>query len=137
MAIEYLCKACRGVLNVKTSIILAALKNNSNKKGLVYVNPELGNYTVTTHSSFRMEEGEEYLIKCPICHAHLNSLKYDHLVRIIMIDDNSKEYDIYFSDIVEEKCTYKLSGSSVEKMGPDAVKYDKYFDVPEEDRKYL
>ncbi|MBS1231472.1 MAG: hypothetical protein H6R35_310, partial [Bacteroidetes bacterium] len=24
-----------------------------------------------------------------------------------------------------------------EKIGPDAVKYDKYFDVPEEDRKYL
>jgi hypothetical protein len=137
MAIEYLCKACRGVLNVKTSIILAALKNNSNKKGLVYVNTELVNYKVTTHSSFRMEEGEEYLIKCPICHAHLNSLKYDHLVRIIMIDESGKEFDIYFSDIVGEKCTYKISGSSVEKIGPDAVKYDKYFDVPEEDRKYL
>jgi hypothetical protein len=137
MATEYLCKACRGVLNVKNSIILAALKNNSNKKGLFLLNPELGNYTVTTHSTFKMEEGEEYLIKCPICHAHLNSLKYDHLVRIIMVDDNGKEYDIYFSDIVGEKCTYKLSGTSVEKLGPDSVKYDKYFDVPEEDRKYL
>jgi hypothetical protein len=122
MATQYLCKACRGVLNVKTSIILAALKNNSSKKGLFLL---------------KMEEGEEYLIKCPICHAHLNSLKYDHLVRIIMVDDNGKEFDIYFSDIVGEKCTYKLSGSSVEKIGPDAVKYDKYFDVPEEDRKYL
>jgi hypothetical protein len=136
MATEYLCKACRGVLNVKTSIILSAMKANSPKKGLFLLNPDLGNYTVTTHSTFRMEEGEEYLIKCPICHAHLNSLKYDHLVRIIMVDDG-KEFDIYFSDIVGEKCTYKLSGSSVEALGPDAVKYDKYFDVPEEDRKYL
>lgn len=137
MATEYLCKACRGVLNVKTSIVLAASVLNSSKKGLVYLNPELGNYSVTTHPSFTMEEGEEYLVNCPICHAHLNSLKYDHLVRIIMIDDEGKEYDIYFSDIVGEKCTYKISGSSVEKIGPDSVKYDKYFDVPEEDRKYL
>jgi len=137
MATEYLCKACRGVLNVKTSIILSAMKANSSKKGLFLLNPDLGNYTVTTHASFRMNEGEEYLIKCPICHAHLNSLKYDHLVRIIMVEDDRKEYDIYFSDIVGEKCTYKLSGTSVEALGPDAVKYDKYFDVPEEDRKYL
>lgn len=137
MATEYLCKACRGVLNVKTSIVLAASVINSSKKGLVYLNPELGNYSVTTHPSFTMEEGEEYLVNCPICHAHLNSLKYDHLVRIIMIDDEGREYDIYFSDIVGEKCTYKISGSSVEKIGPDSVKYDKYFDVPEEDRKYL
>jgi len=137
MAIQYLCKACRGNLNVKTSIILSATKINSAKKGLIYVNPELGNYTVTTHPSFIMQEGEEYLINCPICHAHLNSLRYDHLVRIIMIDENGEEFDIYFSDIVGEKCTYKISGTSVEKIGPDAVKYDKYFDIPEEDRKYL
>jgi hypothetical protein len=134
---QYLCKACRGVLNVKTSIILAATKLNSSKKGLLYLNPELGNYTVTTHPTFKIEEGEEFLINCPICHAHLNSLKYDHLVRIKMIDDNGDEFDIYFSDIVGEKCTYKISGSTVEKIGPDAVKYDKYFDIPEEDRKYL
>jgi len=136
MATEYQCKACRGVLNVKTSIVLSAMSETSSKKGLFYLNPELGNYTVTTHPSFKMEEGEEYLIKCPICHAHLNSLKYNHLVRIIMVEDG-KEYDIYFSDIVGEKCTYKISGSGVEKIGPDAVKYIKYFDVPEEDRKYL
>lgn len=137
MANQYLCKACRGVLNVKTSIILAATKINSSKKGLIFLNPELGNYTVTTHPSFKVEEGEEYLINCPICHSHLNSLKYDHLVRVIMVDDNGDEFDIYFSDIVGEKCTYKMSGKIVEKIGPDSVKYDRYFDIPEEDRKYL
>jgi hypothetical protein len=137
MATEYLCKACRGVLNVKTSIVLSATKVNSAKKGLIFLNPELGNYTVTTHPTFVIDEGEEYIINCPICHAHLNSLKYDHLVRIIMVDEKGKQYDIYFSDIIGEKCTFKISGTTVEKIGPDSVKYDKYFDVPEEDRKYL
>ncbi|HVN57209.1 MAG TPA: hypothetical protein VMT63_02830 [Bacteroidales bacterium] len=138
MATEYLCKACRGILNGKTSIILAAQKIGTSHRGLVYLNPELGNYTTTTHPSFKINEGEVYLYTCPICHSQLNSQKYPHLVRIIMIDDERKEYNIYFSDIAGEKCTYKIRGTKVEAMkGPDSEKYDRYFDIPDEDRKYL
>jgi len=138
MAVQYLCKVCRGHLNVKTSIILAAQKVNSSKRGLVYLNPELGNYTSTTHESFQLLKGEEYIYTCPICGAQLNSRKYYHLVRIVMIDDEGKEFNIYFSDIAGEKCTYKIRGTKIEIVqGPDSKKYDKYFDIPEEDRKYL
>jgi hypothetical protein len=137
MAVDFLCKACRGILNVKTSIIISATKINSTKRGLVYLNPELGNYTNTTHPSFSMEDGAEYIYNCPICHSQLNSAKYPHLVRIILRDENGKESDIYFSNIAGEKCTYKLSETGVEKQGPDAGKYDKYFGIPDEDRKYL
>jgi hypothetical protein len=137
MAVEYLCKICRGVLNVKTSIILAATKLRGSKRGLILLNPELGNYTTTTHPTFRIEEGEEYLFTCPICHSQLNSSKYSHLVRVIMLDNDGKEYDIYFSGIGGEKCTYKLRGKIIEKKGPDAMMYERYFEVPEEDRKYL
>ena len=62
MAVEYLCKACRGHLKVKSSIVLSATKINSSTRGLVFLNPELGNYTKTTHPSFEMEKGSEYLI---------------------------------------------------------------------------
>jgi hypothetical protein len=137
MATEYLCKVCRGHLKVKTSIVLAATKTNSSTRGLVFLNPEIGNYTTTTHHSFQIKEGEEYVYTCPICHSQLNSAKYNHLVRIIMIDDDGKEYNIYFSGIAGEKCTYKIRGTQLEKKGPDAKLYDKYFEVPEEDRKYL
>lgn len=137
MAVEYLCKICRGHLNVKTSIVLAASKINSPKRGLIFLNPEIGNYTTTTHPDFKIEEGTEYTYTCPICHSQLNSAKYNHLVRILMIDEEGKEYNIYFSGIAGEKCTYKIRGTRIEKQGPDAALYDKYFDVPEEDRKYL
>jgi hypothetical protein len=138
MAVEYVCKICRGCLNVKTSIVLAASRLHSSKRGLVFLNPEIGNYTTTTHPSFQIEEGEEYIYTCPICHSQLNSTKYKHLVRIIMIDENGKEYNIYFSGIAGEKCTYKLRENNVEvKIGPDVKTYDKYFDVPEEYKKYL
>ena len=138
MAVEYLCKVCRGHLKVKTSIVLAAAKINSSTRGLIFLNPEIGNYTTTTHPSFQIKEGEEYIYTCPICHSQLNSAKYNHLVRIIMIDDDGKEYDIYFSGIAGEKCTYKIRGNKIEeKKGPDLKIYNKYFEVPEEDRKYL
>ena len=52
MAVEYLCKICRGHLIVKTSIVLAAHKANGSKRGLIFLNPEIGNYTTTTHPSF-------------------------------------------------------------------------------------
>jgi hypothetical protein len=138
MATEYLCKICRGHLNVKTSIVLSGSKVNGSERGLIFLNPEIGNYTTTTHPSFRIEEGEEYIYTCPICHSQLNSAKYKHLVRIIMIDEEKKEYDIYFSGIAGEKCTFKIRGNRIEaKTGPDVRVYDKYFEVPEEDRKYL
>jgi hypothetical protein len=55
-----------------------------------------------------------------------------------MIDEDGKEYNIYFSGIAGEKCTYKISGDKLEEReGPDVKIYDKYFEVPEEDRKYL
>lgn len=134
---DYLCKVCRGYLKVKTSIVLAATKTNGTKGGLVFLNPEIGNYTTSTHPSFKIKEGEEYIYTCPICHSQLNSAKYKHLVRIIMVDDNGKEYNIYFSGIAGEKCTFKIRGTNIESKGPDAKLYDKYFEVPEEDKKYL
>ena len=138
MAVEYLCKVCRGHLKVKTSIVLAAAKKNHSQRGLVFLDPQIGNYTKTTHPSFQIKEGEEFIYTCPICHSQLNSGKYKHLVRIIMIDDGGKEYDIYFSGIAGEKCTFKIRGNKIEdKRGPDAKIYNKYFEVPEEDRKYL
>ncbi len=134
---EYLCKACRGHLKVKTSIVLSAQKKGSTERGLVLLDSELGNYSKTTHPTFTINEGQEYIYTCPICHSLLNSAKYAHLVRIIMIDDDKKEYDIYFSEIAGEKCTYKLGKGEVEAKGSDVKLYNKYFDIPEEDRKYL
>jgi hypothetical protein len=137
MASDYICKVCRGHLKVNNSIVLAASGDKKSNRGLVFLNPEIGNYTKTTHPTFKIKEGEEYIYTCPICHSQLNSAKYKHLVRIIMIDNDGKEYNIYFSGIAGEKCTFKIRGTKLESKGPDVKLYNKYFEVPEEDRKYL
>jgi hypothetical protein len=68
MAVEYLCKICRGHLNVKTSMVLSAHKANGSERGLIFLNPEIGNYTITTHTSFPIMEGKAYIFTYPICH---------------------------------------------------------------------
>ncbi|MCK4662002.1 MAG: hypothetical protein KAT68_04010 [Bacteroidales bacterium] len=135
MAKEYLCPICKGQLRVKNSILLSA-KSKHNEKGLIYLNSEIGNYSITTHPDFQIREGEEYTFYCPICHATLNYEKNPHLVKINM-RDGEKDFEIFFSSLAGEKCTYKISDKSIEQIGSDTYRYKKDFDVPDEYKKYL
>ncbi len=135
MAKDYYCPVCKGQLRVKDSILLSA-KSKRNEKGLVFLNSEIGDYSITTHPGFQIKDGEEYTIFCPICHTNLNREKNSNLVKIFM-KDNDEEFEIYFSSLGGEKCTYKISDKSIEQIGPDSNHYTQYFDVPEEYKKYL
>jgi hypothetical protein len=109
MTVEYLCKVCRGHLKVNTSIVLAATKlSDRSQKGLVFLDPEIGNYTKTTHPSFHIKEGEEYIYSCPICSAQLNSMKYLHLVRIIIVKTGRNT--IYTFPVLQVKSALIKSG---------------------------
>jgi len=136
MRYDYYCPICKGQLRVGDNLVFTA-KSKTNNKGLVFLSPELGNYTTTKHPSFEIKEGEEYLFQCPICHATLNKEENKNLVKVFMVDENEKEYEILFSGIAGEKCTYKLHDKKVEGMGPDVELYKKYVDVPKEYQKYL
>ena len=135
---DFLCPYCRGHLMPHTKVILSARKQ-SGKRGIILFNPKLGEYDILVHHTFRIEEGEHIDMLCPLCHANLTDQTISkNLARIKMIDTSGKECDIYFSEIAGEKCTYKIRGNKIEaKTGPDVKIYDKYFEVPEEDRKYL
>jgi len=135
MAKDYLCPICKGQLRVKNSILLSA-KSKQNEKGLIFLNSKIGDYSITTHPDFNIQDGEEYTFFCPICHATLNREENPHLVKIYM-RDGAEEFEVYFSSLAGEKCTYKISDKSIEQIGPDAIRYKQYFDVPEEDKKYL
>lgn len=135
MAKDYLCPICKGQLRVKNSILLSA-RSKHNDKGLIFLNSEIGDYSITTHSDFKIQDGEEYTFFCPICHATLNREENPNLVKINM-KDGEEDFEVYFSSLAGEKCTYKVSDKSIEQIGPDAIRYKQYFDIPEEDKKYL
>ncbi|MFO7922559.1 MAG: hypothetical protein R6U58_02565 [Bacteroidales bacterium] len=136
MEYDYLCPICEGHLRVGDKLVFAA-KTRENKKGLIFLSPELGNYTTEHHPSFDIQEGEEYRYYCPICHASLNQPEKDKLVKIFMVDENEEEFEIFFSGIAGEKCTYRMRDKEKEEFGPDRDKYKQYFDLPDEYRKYL
>jgi len=136
MANDFLCPICRGQLRIENSLVIS-VKTKANAKGLIFLNPEIGNYTKISHPLFKIVEGDEYTVFCPICHATLNREENPHIVKMIMADSKGAEFDVFFSVVVGEKCTYVVKDKIVQKAGADVKLYEKYFDIPEEDRKYL
>lgn len=133
---EYYCPVCRGQLKIGQKLVFAA-KSPKNKKGLLFLSPELGNYTYEHHPSFEIIENENYIFYCPICHAQLNDAKHPDLIRVLMDDEHGERFEVYFSSIASVKSTYKLKDKQLEAMGPEKEKFEKYFDLPDEYKKYL
>ncbi len=133
---NYYCPICKSNMNIGNSLVFSA-KSPENEKGLIFLDTELGNYHKTTHPEFHLEEGVEYKFYCPVCHAKLNRQDNPNLVMVLMSDDTGKDFEIMISNIIGERCTYKVKEKNVEEFGPDADRYRKYLDVPAEYKKYL
>ena len=123
---DYLCPVCKGQLKVNNNIIFSA-KNISGDGGLIILSPELGNYMIKKHDSFSYKEGEHVDFFCPICHANLASKINENLAEILMIDENKNNFEIYFSKIAGEKCTYRISEGGIESFGKDSPHYINFF----------
>jgi uncharacterized protein YbaR (Trm112 family) len=136
MQYDYSCPICRGQLRIGDKLVFSA-KTKENEQGLIFLSPELGNYTTEHHPSFDIKEGEEYRYYCPICHGKLNFMENEKLVNIYMTDEKGDEFEIFFSGIAGEKCTYRIRNKEITSFGPDTERYQRYFDLPEEYRKYL
>lgn len=119
---NFICPRCKGYINVGQHIILSA-KTEQGDAGLVLFNPEIGNYTSEKHPGFNVKVGEKYEFYCPICHQKLAADIHDNLSRIIMTDEEDKEFEILFSKIAGEQSTYKIIGESVEIFGDHRSNY--------------
>ncbi len=125
---DFKCPHCGAFLNVSDNIIFTVEKSDGNK-GLVLLNAEPGNYEASYHPEFAPEEGDKFTFKCPVCHADLTSDKSENLVKVHMIDENGQDYEIHFSKIKGEKCTYKILGETVEAFGKDKQKHINFFNL--------
>ena len=124
---EFLCPYCRGYLKANTKIILTARRENGDR-GLILFSPKLGEYDIKKHKTLPLREGEHIDILCPLCHANLTDQTISkRLARIIMIDEKGEESQVYFSEIVGMKCTYKIQGGKIEAFGEDADHFRNYW----------
>ena len=132
---NYFCPVCRSHLRIDDYIVLSA-KSPVNEQGLIFLSAQIGDYSKKTHSDFEIREGEEYKFYCSVCHAKLNDEEKPNMVKINLEEDGSI-YDCYFSNIAGEEVTFKVNEKEVEEYGFHKERRRKYFDVPEEYKKYL
>jgi len=122
MKANYYCPHCNGLLNAGEYIIFSS-RSKKGGHGLILLHPEVGNYAVEKHPLFDYDEGEKLRFFCPMCHKELASDVHENLAKIIMRDEEDKEYQILFSKIAGEKSTFKIKGESVEVFGEHAGNY--------------
>jgi len=122
MATDFKCPHCQNLLNVGENIVFAA-RNKWGKEGLIMLHPEIGNYTVLKHPNFDVPKGEMLEFHCMYCNKQLLSERSKNLAKILMVDENGKEYEIHFSRIAGQHLTYKIIGETVEIFGEDASAY--------------
>lgn len=119
---HYLCPMCRGHLRVGDFIIFR-VRNRLREKGLLLLHPEIGNYSSIKHPDFHVREGERIDFFCPICLQSLDGTIDDNLVRVVMIDYDNREHEIYFSRIAGEKSTAQVSEEGVRVTGEHSHRY--------------
>ncbi|MBU1098717.1 MAG: hypothetical protein KKB34_19765 [Bacteroidetes bacterium] len=127
MGNDFICPYCKGFLNIEGNIILS-LKAHDGKVGLISLSPELGNYRKKTNPTFIPEKGDQTEFFCPVCHSNLAALEFNkNLVKVLMRDDNQAVYEILFSGVEGEHCTYKIKDHDIESYGESSNQYMNYF----------
>ena len=129
MEMNYLCPYCRSHLKIGNELILTIKSLNSKEKGLLILDPQVGNYSLRYHPSIQLKQGEELDIHCPVCYTNLQANKVNpNLVCLIMQNKEGKEFEIYFSRIMGEHSTFVLENDNViEKEGENISSYINYF----------
>lgn len=123
MKANYLCPICRTYLNVGDQIVISA-KNEKGVKGLLLFSIYLGDYEIKKHANFDLETNENLSLYCPCCYKSLRYPKvHANIFKILMQDVEDQEYEILFSGIYGERCTYQIQEEKVNTFGQDAGKY--------------
>ncbi len=116
---HFLCPHCSGYLYLNERIIFSAQKHDGTR-GLILLTAEPGDYRVLKHPSFKISEGEHLDFFCPLCHANLTVEKENKKFTLITMVEAGDEYEVLFSQIAGERCTYVIGEQYFKAFGDDA-----------------
>ena len=132
---DFLCPECDGNLQAGDHVIFK-VKNQKKQSGLLLLSPQIGNYTCIKHPSFEYNNNDYLEFYCPLCSSSITSEIDRNLAHVILIDENGKRSDVYFSQIAGEHSTFATDGESVHIEGEDAGRYT-YFKIGDKFKKYF
>lgn len=123
MNASFICPKCRSYLNIGDHIIISA-KNERGMRSLLLFSIHLGDYQILKHPSFDIEENDVISLYCPCCNKSLkHSTVHENIYKIIMQDEEDGEYEILFSGVYGERCTYQIREEKVHFFGEHSSKY--------------
>jgi hypothetical protein len=121
---DYLCPNCKGHLNVGGKLVFAT-KTKKKHRGLLLLDPKVGEYKYQHHDKFMLEKGELVDFECPICQTDLTSSeRKDHAMIWMVGIEDKMEYDLYFSKVAGNRSTYVVAQDNIEMFGEDAMDFD-------------
>jgi hypothetical protein len=84
------------------------------KQGILIINPTCGNYELICHHELDLKRMECLDYFCPACGSNLISRdKNQNSARIIMIDKDQIEYDLFFPRHFDEQSKFMVSSSDI------------------------
>jgi hypothetical protein len=122
MESDFICPNCRSYLNIGNNIVFSVQIGLQDKR-LLLLNKTLGDYSLKKHDEIQFQSGENLNFFCPICYHNFISKIHPNLARIIMIEDDNTESEVYFSKVAGEHTTYKITNNKIEAFGKDKDKY--------------
>jgi len=128
MGYKYYCPKCHSELMSGENIVLSA-KAKDGSEGLITLSPVVGDYTVQIPETLHTKPGELLTLYCPVCHRNLASTKHIHLAMVLAKDEQGKEFEIYFSQVMNEHSTITMMGDHVKLFGEHAHKYQDLFET--------
>ena len=124
---DYICPKCKGHLNIGDYLVFAT-KTQKKHRGLLMMSPVVGEYKYIHHEKFQLEKGEMVDFECPICQADLTSAKnQDHAMILMVGEEDSAEYELFFSKIAGNQSTYLMAHVGIESFGNDALDFEELY----------
>ena len=120
---NFLCPKCRSVLNIESNIIFS-VQTKDDQRGLILLSTKVGDYSIKNQDNLVIEKGDKIQFFCPICKESLSAPDVnENLAKVIMQDEEDNEYQILFSIIAGEYCTYMISDENFKAFGDDSTLY--------------
>ncbi len=112
---HYHCPGCNASLN-KDGRVHFVLKTNGESTN-ISLNPNPGEYDYNCEPELHLTEGEVYDFFCPECDKNLQSDRFNEFVEINMKVTDEIEFEVLFSRVCGQHCTYVVTEDMVERHG--------------------
>ncbi len=121
MDVIYRCPMCERALSVSQGVILVG--ECEQRRTLLVLNPEPGNYALQTADGQPLEPGAEWELSCPLCGEDLSVPLKRRLARLEMVTATGKVKLVMFSKVANEQATFVLGDGTIEPHGRDSKTY--------------